>query len=123
MGADYLSTCVIIDRNYDTFIADLKSFISESEDSIIDKIFAEIYDYDEDVSNESRERNILLNLIEAFDDLVRHGRDLSVLIRNGIQVVVTGGFSWGDYPTDSFEFIMDIAIIQDHMDRMAKVNV
>ncbi len=117
MGADYLSTCVIIDKQYDSFIADLKSFIIESEDSIIDKIFVEIYEYDEDVSNECRERNILLNLIEHFDDLVRHGRDLSILFRKGIQVVVTGGFSWGDYPTDSFEVIMDIAIIQDYMER------
>jgi len=117
MGADYLSTCVIIDKDYDSFIADLKSFIIESEDSIIDKIFSELYEYDEDVINESRERNILLNLIEAFDDLVRYGKDLSILIRKGIQVVVTGGFSWGDYPTDSFEIIMDISIIQDHMER------
>ena len=110
MGADYVYTYVDIGESLDYFVQDTNAFINEASDETLNKLMHIIYDDECD-----NPRDILYNLIEAFHEVVVSARDIALLeVKNSI-VVFTGGFSWGDDPTDSFDIVMSVKDIAREM--------
>jgi hypothetical protein len=109
MGADYIYTYIDIGESLDYFVQDTNAFINDASDEVLARLMHMIYD-EEDYDNA---RIILFNLIEAFHEVVVNARDIALLQVKDSIVVFTGGYSWGDDPTDSFDIVMsvkDIAI-------------
>ena len=109
MGADYIYSYVDTGSDIDSFIHDLNQFINNTSNEVIDRLMNMIYDEAEYDNG----RIILFNLIEAFHEVVVNARDIALLEVKDSIVVFTGGYSWGDDPTDSFDIVMsvkDIAI-------------
>lgn len=115
MGADFVYTHVDTGSDFATFIHDMKCFINNASDEVILHIFDNIY-YDTYEQDESIDmRGILFNLIEAFDEVRLHARDIGIIDVNGSMVIFSAGFSWGDDPTDSFDIISSISILAYEM--------
>jgi hypothetical protein len=109
MGADYIYTYIDIGESLDYFVQDTNAVINDASDEVLARLMHMIYD-EEDYDNA---RIILFNLIEAFHEVVVNARDIALLQVKDSIVVFTGGYSWGDDPTDSFDIVMsvkDIAI-------------
>jgi hypothetical protein len=109
MGADYIYTYIDIGESLDYFVQDTNAFINDASDEVLARLMHMIYD-EADYDNA---RIILFNLIEAFHEVVVNARDIALLEVKDSIVVFTGGYSWGDDPTDSFDIVMsvkDIAI-------------
>jgi len=112
MGADYIYTYVDTGNDFPTFIENLKNFINNTSDEVIDKLMHMIYD-----DNSDNARTILFNLIENFEDACNYAKDVAFLKVKDSAVVFTGGFSWGDSPTDSFDVIMSVKEITIEMEK------
>lgn len=74
-----------------------------------------IYDDEYETDNP---RTILLNLIENFEDTCNYAEDVAFLKVKDSAVVFTGGFSWGDSPTDSFDVIMSVKEMAIEMEKV-----
>ena len=113
MGADYIYTYVDIGESLDYFVQDANAFINDASDKVLARLMHMIYDeaeYDD-------ARIILFNLIEAFHEVVVNARDIALLEVKDSIVVFTGGYSWGDDPTDSFDIVMSIKDITREMEK------
>lgn len=115
MGADFVYTHVDIGSDFATFIHDMKFFINNASNDVIDRLVDHIYYDSYEDEDESDMRVVLLNLIEAFDEVKLHARDIGIIYVNDCMVVFTAGWSWGDDPTDSFDIISSVSIIADEM--------
>lgn len=113
MGADYVYTYVDVGSNIAGFVENIKEFICDADHDVIDKLMYMIY-YDE-VSDHPK--TILLNLIEAFEEMCSSAKDIALIYARDSIVVFSGGYSWGDAPTDSFDIIMPIADIAREMSK------
>lgn len=116
MGADYIYTYVDVGSSIECFVQDAKEFIYDADHDVIDKLMDTIYYDDDEVIDNPK--TILLNLIEAFDEVVNHTNDIAILKVKDSIVVFTGGFSWGDDPTDSFDIVMSIKEIAIEMEKI-----
>lgn len=105
MGADYIYSYVDTGSSFLTFIDSLKNFVNNTSDEIIEKLMHNLYDDDYETDNP---RVILLNLVEAFEEACNYANDIAFLQVKDSAVVFTGGFSWGDEPTDSYNVIMSV---------------
>jgi hypothetical protein len=114
MGAEYIYTYVDTGSDLATFIHDIRFFINNTSDEVIEKLMHIIYDeeYGEGCDNP---RTILFNLIENFEETCNYANDIAFLKVKDSAVVFTGGFSWGDSPTDSFDTIMSVKEITIEM--------
>jgi phosphoribosylformylglycinamidine (FGAM) synthase-like amidotransferase family enzyme len=74
-----------------------------------------IYDDEYETDNP---RTILLNLIENFEDTCNYAEDVAFLKVKDSAVVFTGGFSWGDSPTDSYDVIMSVKEMTIEMEKV-----
>lgn len=110
MGADYIYTYVDIGSSITSFIEDLKEFIYDADHDVIDKLMNMFYDEESDNA-----KTILLNLILAFEEVYNHANDIALLNVKDSIVVFTGGHSWGDDPTDSFDIVMSVKEIAIEM--------
>ena len=115
MGSDYIYTYVDTGSSFATFIQRLKDFIDTTSDEIISKLMHIIYDDEYETDNP---RTILLNLIENFEDTCNYAEDVAFLKVKDSAVVFTGGFSWGDSPTDSFDVIMSVKEMAIEMEKV-----
>ena len=115
MGADFVYTHVNIGSDFATFIHDMKFFINNASNDVIDRLVDNIYYDDYEDEDKTNMRVVLLNLIEAFDEIYNHAKDIGVINVNGSFIVFSAGYSWGDDPTDSFDFISSVLIIADEM--------
>jgi hypothetical protein len=115
MGSDYIYTYVDTGSNFATFIHNLQLFVNKSSDEVIDKLMTVIYDDDYESDHP---RTILLNLIENFEDMCNHADDVAFLKVKDSAVVFTGGFSWGDSPTDSFDTMASVKEITIEMEKV-----
>lgn len=115
MGADYIYTYVDTGSSFFTFIQKLKDFIDTTSDEIISKLMHMIYDDEYETDNP---RTILLNLIENFEDTCNYAEDVAFLKVKDSFVVFTGGFSWGDDPTDSYNVIMSVKEMTIEMEKV-----
>jgi hypothetical protein len=115
MGADYIYTYVDTGSSFFTFIDSLKNFINNASDEIISKLMHMIYDDEYETDNP---RTILLNLIEAFEEVCNYANDIAFLKVKDSAVVFTGGFSWGDSPTDSYDVIMSVKEMTIEMEKV-----
>ena len=113
MGADYIYTYVDTGSDLPTFIESLKNFINNTSDEVIDKLMYIIYD-----DNYDNARTILFNLIENFENACNYAEDVAFLKVKDSSVVFTGGFSWGDSPTDSFDVIMSVKEMAIEMEKI-----
>lgn len=59
-----------------------------------------------------------INVVHASD----YGRDLAYIYHKGDKIVITGGLSWGDSPTDSYEDVMRYACIFDMSEKEASMT-
>jgi len=114
MGSDYIYTYVDTGSSFATFIQRLKDFIDTTSDEIISKLMHTVYD---DEYETDTPRVILLNLIEAFEEVCNYADDVAFLKVKDSAVVFTGGFSWGDSPTDSFDVIMSVKEMTVEMEK------
>ena len=114
MGADFIYTYVDTGSDFPTFIESLKNFINNASDEVIERLMYVIY-YDDESDNS---RTILLNLIENFEDTCNYAKDVAFLKVKDSAVVFTGGFSWGDDPTDSFDVIMSVKEMTVEMEKI-----
>lgn len=110
MGADYIYSYVDTGSDIATFIHDLKQFINDASDEVVNKLMNMLYDEESDAP-----RVILLNLILAFEEIYNHANDIALLNVKDSVVVFTGGYSWGDDPTDSYDVIMSVKEITREM--------
>jgi hypothetical protein len=115
MGADYIYTYVDTGSSFFAFIDSLKNFINNASDEIISKLMHMIYDDEYETDNP---RTILLNLIEAFEEVCNYANDIAFLKVKDSAVVFTGGFSWGDSPTDSYDVIMSVKEMTIEMEKV-----
>jgi hypothetical protein len=115
MGADYIYTYVDTGSNLATFIHDISFFINNTSDEVIHKLMSNLYDVDYEADNP---RVILFNLVEAFEEVCNYANDIAFLKVKDSAVIFTGGFSWGDSPTDSFDIVMSIKEISIEMERV-----
>ena len=114
MGADYIYTYVDTGSSFATFMQCLKDFIDTTSDEIISKLMHVIYDDEYETDNP---RTILLNLIDNFEDTCSYANDVAFLKVKDSAVVFTGGFSWGDDPTDSYNVIMSVKEMTVEMEK------
>jgi hypothetical protein len=110
MGADYIYSYVDTGSDIAAFIHDLNQFINNASDEVINKLMTMLYDEQSD-----NPKVILLNLIEAFEEVYNHANDIALLNVKDSVVVFTGGYSWGDDPTDSYDVIMSVKEITREM--------
>jgi hypothetical protein len=115
MGADYIYAYVDTGSSFFTFIDSLKNFINNASDEIISKLMHMIYDDEYETDNP---RVILFNLIEAFEEVCNYANDIAFLKVKDSAVIFTGGFSWGDSPTDSFDIVMSVKEITIEMEKV-----
>ena len=111
MGADYIYSYVDTGSDIATFIHDLKQFINNASDEVLSKLMHMLYEEEES----DNQKVILLNLIEAFEEVYNNANDIALLDVKDSIVVFTGGYSWGDDPTDSFDIVMSIKEITIEM--------
>jgi len=114
MGADYIYSYVDTGSDLPTFLHDLNHFINNTSDEVIDKLMSNLYDDDYEADNP---RVILFNLVEAFEEVCNYANDIAFLKVKDSAVIFTGGFSWGDSPTDSFDIVMSIKEITIEMEK------
>lgn len=110
MGSDYFTTYVDMGNDAESFIDSLRNFISSASDDLIDRMCADIF-YDENEGG----RQSLLEIVKEFETIIEDANDVSIIEINGSEVIVTGGFSWGDDPTDSYNCICNTNIISHFM--------
>jgi hypothetical protein len=111
MGADYIYSYVDTGSDIATFIHDLKQFINNASDEVLSKLMHMLYEEEES----DNQKVILLNLIEAFEEVYNNANDIALLEVKDSIVVFTGGYSWGDDPTDSFDIVMSVKDIATEM--------
>jgi hypothetical protein len=111
MGADYIYSYVDTGSDIATFIHDLKQFINNASDEVLSKLMHMLYEEEES----DNQKVILLNLIEAFEEVYNNANDIALLDVKDSIVVFTGGYSWGDDPTDSFDIVMSVKDIATEM--------
>jgi hypothetical protein len=111
MGADYIYSYVDTGSDIATFIHGLKQFINNAPDEVINKLMHMLYEEEES----DNQKVILLNLIEAFEEVYNNANDIALLDVKDSIVVFTGGYSWGDDPTDSFDIVMSVKEITIEM--------
>ena len=114
MGADYIYTYVDTGSDLATFIHDIRFFVNNTSDEVIEKLMHIIYDDNYDYEDDNP-RVILFNLVEAFEEVCNYANDIAFLKVKDSAVVFTGGFSWGDSPTDSFDIVMSVKEITIEM--------
>jgi hypothetical protein len=111
MGADYIYSYVDTGSDIATFIHGLKQFINNAPDEVLNKLMHMLYEEEES----DNQKVILLNLIEAFEEVYNNANDIALLDVKDSIVVFTGGYSWGDDPTDSFDIVMSVKEIAIEM--------
>lgn len=112
MGASYIYTYVDTGSSFFSFIDSLKDFVNNASDEVLARLMHIMYDEEYDDA-----RIILLNLIENFEDTCNYAEDVAFLKVKDSAVVFTGGFSWGDDPTDSFDVIMSVKEMTVEMEK------
>jgi hypothetical protein len=112
MGASYIYTYVDTGSSFFTFIDSLKDFVNNASDEVLARLMHIMYDEEYDDA-----KIILLNLIENFEDACNYAEDVAFLKVKDSAVVFTGGFSWGDDPTDSYNVIMSVKEMTVEMEK------
>lgn len=103
MGADFLGAFVPMETSRESAKQKLREY---SEDFLLDHLndyFAMEF-YEEDGKNPY---DLALECVDAHIDIVydlykHESREVTVFKYRGVDILVTGGMSWGDDPTDAF---------------------
>ena len=79
-------------------------FADGTAESLRDRVELELFD-EEEVSNAALAEHVVAKLQEADACRQRGSREVSYLSLSGMdyEVMITGGMSWGDSPTDAFD--------------------
>lgn len=106
MGADFMIAHIEIGSSEQQFIDSMLNFVQSCSDEMVMRIYDDLFcvDPDEDESIINL-RNILVDEVKHLATIIDSASDVSMIHVNGSDVLVTGGFSWGDSPTDSFDCI------------------
>jgi hypothetical protein len=102
MGADLLLVavpCCDLDRGDRSTVA--KALINNLTDAECESLTDNACQWDEETPQEIRRR--LLHVLDQYDE--GWGRDVSDFKQEGADhtVLITGGMSWGDSPTDAYD--------------------
>ena len=119
MGADFMIAHIEIGSSEQMFINSMYDFIKSCPDESIFKIYDDLFcdgEYDEDEPVETL-RNVIADEVKNLSAIIDNAHDVSMINVNGSDVLVTGGFSWGDAPTDSFDCISNCNLISWWMKR------
>lgn len=122
MGADFMIAHVEIGSSEQQFIDSMLNFVQSCSDEMVGKIYDDLFcdgEYDEDEPIDTL-RNVLSDEVRHLAAIIDSARDVSMIHVNGSDVLVTGGFSWGDSPTDSFDCISNCNLISWWMRRETK---
>lgn len=122
MGADFMIAHIEIGSSEQQFIDSMLNFAQSCSDQTIEKIYDDIFsfgDLDEDEPVDSL-RKVVVDEIKDLANIIDSADDVSMIHVNGSDVLITGGFSWGDSPTDSFDCIYNCNSILWWMKKEAK---
>lgn len=113
MGADYMTAYVEIVGSEQEFIDSMTEFVKSCSDEMVMRIYDDLFciDPDEDSQPIDILRYLLLSEVKDLAAIIDCARDVSMINIKGSDVLVTGGFSWGDSPTDSFDCISNCNLI------------
>lgn len=104
MGADFLGAFVPMETSRDSAKQKLREY---SEAFLLDHLndyFAQEF-YEEDGKSEYQQAlEYVDEQIDTVYNLYEHeSREVTVFKYRGVDILVTGGMSWGDDPTDAFQ--------------------
>jgi hypothetical protein len=116
MGADFVFSIVPLDRKYD--------YWKEAIDSVTKSDFNSLLDLAERVNVEYKFEDLDLDdfkevVDEAFQVVfLGHGSDIGFWSPDGVKsYAITGGMSWGDDPTDAYQYFETCEFFMDWHDR------
>lgn len=117
MGADLIFQYFCLDEDTD-MEQTKKNMIKAVDDVALEEDFDEISDYyytafgdnlekDEVDINEVKDE-FKTTIKELFDGIAQGWRDITYIQHKGDKLWFTGGMSWGDNPTESYNYFMKI---------------
>ena len=119
MGADFVWIDADVTESKETWLKrlthdmDAKSIQSFIEDTEPEMDWYRFDDGETDMVEVVTE-HIKDSINTAYDYM--YNREMGWYMRNGYTYVLTGGMSWGDDPTDAFEYIATFRAFQDWYD-------
>lgn len=125
MGADLIISYLIF--NDDERLMDVKERWMEKINNLTMDDKENIIDYYEETTGVWHEQeNIDINLDDVkkdfkkivdavFDGIMTGYRDITSIVHRGEIIFLTGGLSWGDSPTDSFDNFYKINLLKDYI--------
>jgi len=117
MGADFIfDICAVPGVSGDEFEAECKKFVDGlSKEAVWDYLeniqggFMNTPGASDEENLAYAKKEMLESLVEAEKALQGNRRDLTVLTLNGADYFLTGGMSWGDDPTDAYQYVHRLA--------------
>lgn len=122
MGADFMIAHIEIGSSEQQFIDSMLNFVQSCSDEMVMRIYDDLFcvDPDEDSQPINIFRSLLMSEVKDLEAIIDSASDVSMIHVNGSDVLVTGGFSWGDSPTDSFDCISNCNLISWWMRKETK---
>lgn len=104
MGADFLGAFVPMETSRDSAKNKLREYPEKYVLDTLSDYFAQEF-YDEDGKTEYEQALEYVDAqIDIVYDLYQHeSREVTVFKYRDVDILVTGGMSWGDDPTDAFQ--------------------
>ena len=116
MGADFIFAVVPLDRDYDYW----KEAIDKVTKSELDNFMFLADDFNLSYRFEDLELDDFKEVVdEAFQVVfLGHGRDMGWWSPDGVTTyAITGGMSWGDDPTDAYQYFETCQLFMDWHDK------
>lgn len=108
MGADLILTACELPIPLDADL--LRSRVAELDDErlayVYDMVLGERVDDEREDDWQNAVRELILQGIECA---VGSLRDCTIIEVHGIRILITGGMTWGDTPTDSYDAVSALA--------------
>ena len=113
MGADLVVAMAPIVKTKDEAIAKLKAMEPEVLLGVLSDYFGRDFDEATDEEEYAEAVSFVIVKIEEVYSYYEHGsRDTEVREINGTDWLITGGMSWGDDPTDAYEPVSIVSVLQ-----------
>lgn len=103
MGADFLGAMCPMEISRDEAKERLRKYDKEFLLSHLDDYFCQQFDEDDTTAYEQAIQWVDDCINITYDYYERGSRDTTVFNFRGVPILITGGLSWGDDPTDAFQ--------------------
>ena len=114
MGADFCYTYTTVEGSRKEWLETLEMFLHTDTliEILVDTGYIYLIDDEVDIDEDGQEaydkavRELFANTINEVWDAIEHrSREVAVLEIGGEKILLTGGMSWGDSPTDIYDTI------------------